>query len=70
MFIELTTDEGKFIGNLNLLQRVFVNKDTGKTCVVGWNNNGYFEVEESYAELIDKIDNRTFKCVRLRNQKT
>ena len=55
IFIELTTLDGKeFIGNVNLLQRVFVTSE-GKTAVVGWNNNGFFEVKESYAEVIEKI---------------
>ena len=55
MFIELSTREGKFIGNLNELKRVFVNSK-GETCVVGWNNNGYFEVLETYEEVISKIN--------------
>ncbi len=63
MFIELTTKEGKFIGNINLLKRVFVN-EKGETCVVGWNNNGYFEVLEDYEEVIEKINTRTFKTLR------
>ena len=54
-FIELTTEDGKkFIGNVHLLQRVFVTTD-GKTGVVGWNNNGFFEVKESYEEVINKL---------------
>ena len=54
-FIELTTEDGKkFIGNVHLLQRVFTT-DKGKTAVVGWNNNGYFEIKESYEEVISKI---------------
>ena len=54
-FIELTTENGKkFIGNVHLLQRVFVTTD-GKTAVVGWNNNGYFEIKESYEEVISKL---------------
>jgi len=54
-FIELTTeDDKKFIGNINQLKRVFVT-DKGKTAVVGWNNNGYFEVKESYEEVINKL---------------
>jgi len=64
MFIELTTKEGKFIGNINLLKRVFVSAISGKTCVVGWNNNSYFEVEESYEEVIQKINERTYKVLR------
>lgn len=64
MFIELTSNGKKFIGNVNLLQRVFLN-DTGKTCVVGWNNNGYFEVDETYEEVIEKLDNRMFKTLRI-----
>lgn len=57
-FIELTTEDNlKFIGNINLLKRVFVTKD-GKTAVVGWNNNGYFEVKETYEEVISKIQER------------
>jgi uncharacterized protein YlzI (FlbEa/FlbD family) len=54
-FIELTYEDGKkFIGNVHLLQRVFVT-DKGKTGVVGWNNNGYFEIKESYEEVINKL---------------
>jgi uncharacterized protein YlzI (FlbEa/FlbD family) len=55
-FIELTDLQGeKFIGNINLLKRVFIDANN-RTCVVGWNNNGYFEVQESYEEVIGKID--------------
>jgi hypothetical protein len=36
------------------LQRVFITKE-GKTAVVGWNNNGFFEVKESYEEVINKL---------------
>jgi hypothetical protein len=57
MFIELKTREGKFIGNINLLKRVFIDTK-GQTCVVGWNNNGYFEILESYEEIIEKINNK------------
>jgi len=55
-FIELTTehDGKKFIGNVHLLQRVFITKE-GKVGVVGWNNNGYFEIKESYEEVINKL---------------
>lgn len=62
IFIELSTKEGKFIGNVNELKRVFTNKD-GKTCVVGWNNNGYFEIEETYEEVIEKINARLAKVM-------
>jgi uncharacterized protein YlzI (FlbEa/FlbD family) len=65
-FIELTLLNGKpFIGNINLLQRVFVN-EKDQTCVVGWNNNGYFEVQESYEEVIEKIDSRLAGVNRLK----
>jgi hypothetical protein len=64
LFIELSTKEGKFIGNLNELKRVFINSE-GKTCVVGWNNNGYFEVEQSYEDIIQKINERTARVNRL-----
>lgn len=64
IFIELSTEEGKFIGNVNELKRVFTNKE-GKTCVVGWNNNGYFEIEETYEEVIEKINARLAKVNRL-----
>ena len=65
MFIELSTKrEGKFIGNVNELKRVFTNKD-GKTCVVGWNNNGFFEIEETYEEVIEKINTRLAEVNRL-----
>lgn len=65
MFIELTTKEGnyKFIGNVNLLQRV-AKLPQGGSYVIGWNNNGGFEVQESYEEIIKKIDSRTFKVLR------
>jgi hypothetical protein len=73
MFIELTDLKGcKFIGNVNLLKRVFTNID-GQTCVVGWNNNGYFEVRESYEDVINKINsipNQEFlgvKVIRINN---
>ena len=60
-FIELTIPNGtKFIGNINLLQRVFIN-DKGNACVVGWNNNGHFEVKESYEEIKRKINEITTK---------
>mgnify|MGYP003338283560 CR=1 FL=1 len=65
-FIELTNDDGtKFIGNINLLQRVFVTRE-GKTGVVGWNNNGYFLVKESYEEVIEKINARLAGVNRLK----
>lgn len=64
IFIELSTKEGKFIGNVNELKRVFINKD-GKTCVVGWNNNGSFEIEETYEEVIEKLNAILAKVNRL-----
>lgn len=65
MFIELSTKQnGKFIGNLNQLQRVFTNKE-GVVCVVGWNNNGCFEIEETYEEVIEKINKINIKVNRL-----
>ena len=64
IFIELSTKEGKFIGNVNELKRVFINKD-GKTCVVGWNNNGSFEIEETYEEVIEKLNAIWAKVNRL-----
>jgi len=64
MFIELTSNGETFIGNINLLKRVFVNAE-GQTCVVGWNNNGYFEIDESYSEVIEKINStNTFKVLK------
>ena len=66
IFIELTTLDGKkFSGNVNLLQRVFVTSE-GKTAVVGWNNNGFFEVKESYAEVIEKIYTVNTATLRLK----
>ena len=66
IFIELTTLDGKeFIGNVNLLQRVFVTSE-GKTAVVGWNNNGFFEVKESYEEVIEKIYTVNTSTLRLK----
>lgn len=65
-FIELTEDGTgkKFIGNINLLQRVFITRE-GKTGVVGWNNNGYFEVKETYEEVIEKVNARLAGVNRL-----
>jgi hypothetical protein len=68
MFIELSTKEGEFIGNVNLLQRVFINENE-KTCVVGWNNNGYIEIEESYEEVIQKINKRMHNVLLLKYTK-
>jgi hypothetical protein len=66
-FIELTMLDGqKFIGNINLLQMVFVDSK-GNTCVVGWNNNGYFEVKESYEQVLIKVDARLAGVNRLNN---
>lgn len=65
-FIELTDLNGKrFIGNINELKRVFVN-EKDQTCVVGWNNNGYFEVQESYEEVIEKVNARLAGVNRLK----
>jgi hypothetical protein len=65
-FIELThLDDTKFIGNINLLKRVFVT-EKGKTAVVGWNNNGYFEIKETYEEVIEKINARLAGVNRLK----
>ena len=64
-FIELTGEDGKkFIGNVHLLQTVFITKE-GKTGVVGWNNNGFFEVKESYEEVINKLKSVNVVLVRL-----
>ena len=68
MFIELSTKEGEFIGNVNLLQRVFINENE-KNCVVGWNNNGYIEIEESYEEVIQKINKRMHNVLLLKYTK-
>ena len=65
-FIELTTLDGsKFIGNIHLLQRVFVTSE-GNTAVVGWNNNGFFEVKESYEKVVEKINARLAGVNRLK----
>lgn len=65
-FIELTTLDGmKFIGNVNLLQRVFVTSK-GNTAVVGWNNNGFFEVTESYEKVVEKVNARLAGVNRLK----
>lgn len=64
IFIELSTRDGKFIGNVNELKRVFTNSE-GKTCVVGWNNNGFFEVKETYEEVIEKLNTVLAKVNRL-----
>jgi hypothetical protein len=52
IFIELTMDNGqKFEGNLALLQRYGKHKDKDLCYVIGWNNNGGFDVKESYGEI-------------------
>ena len=58
MFIKLTSYATglKITGNVNLLQRVFVTAE-GRSAIVGWQNNGYFEVVESYDEITTKIEN-------------
>jgi uncharacterized protein YlzI (FlbEa/FlbD family) len=67
-FIELTSFNGKkFIGNVNLLQAVYC-QDKG-AYVVGWNNNGGFEVKESYEEIIEKINANLAKVNRLPKSK-
>jgi hypothetical protein len=68
-FIELTSSSNgdKFIGNVSLLQRVV---STAKGAyVVGWNNNGGFEVKESYEEIIEKINARLATVNRLPKSK-
>lgn len=67
-FIELTTLEGKkFIGNVNLLQRVIATEKG--SYVVGWNNNGGFDVKESYEDIIEKINANLAKVNRLPKSK-
>ena len=69
-FIELTTLGGKkFIGNINLLQRVYQTNE-GITAIVGWNNVVHIQVQESYAEVIEKIytvDTNTLR-IKYKNQ--
>ena len=66
-FIELTQKDGsKFIGNINLLQRVI--QTEASTYVVGWNNNGGFEVKETYEEVIAKINARLAGVNRLQSK--
>ena len=60
-FIELTMpNDQKVIGNINLLQAVF-KRESGNSYVVGWSNNGGFEVKESYEEIKRKINEITTK---------
>lgn len=58
MFIKLTRNGKELIGNVNLLQSVFVTSN-GKVGVVGWCNNGFFEVDETYEEVLSKIEKVT-----------
>ena len=65
-FIELTMSDGtKFIGNINLLERVGVDHNH-KTYVVGWTNNGSFNVQESYEEVLEKVNARLAGVNRLK----
>lgn len=58
-FIELTLTTGKkVIGNINLLRTVRETENKKRAYVVGWNDIGGFEVEESYEEVITKINAR------------
>jgi len=67
-FIELTMLNGtKFIGNINLLQAVGIS-DNGKTYVVGWTNNGSFNVQESYEEVLEKVNARLAGVNRLKRK--
>ena len=53
-FIELHYEDGKLLfGNIDLLQCIFVTKEGG-CAVVGWNNNGFIRVRESY-ETVKKM---------------
>ena len=57
-FIELTDTNGrKLIGNINLLQCVR-ETEKGNAYVVGWNNNGGFEVKEGFEDVISKVNAR------------
>ena len=58
MFIKLTRNGKEFIGNVNLLQSVFVTAN-GKVGVIGWGNNGFGEVDETYEEVLSKIEKVT-----------
>ena len=65
-FIELTMSDGtKFIGNINLLERVGIDYNN-KTYVVGWTNNGSFNVQESYEEVLEKVNARLAGVNRLK----
>ena len=67
-FIELTMSDGtKFIGNINLLERVGVDHNSA-TYVVGWTNNGSFNVQESYEEVLEKVNARFAGVNRLNNK--
>lgn len=57
IFIELTNINGnKFKGNLLLLERYGMGEKSGYCFVVGWNNNGSFDVRESYEEITKIIE--------------
>lgn len=70
-FIELTELDGtKFIANINLILRVFVNSK-GLTTIIDLNTTlnttGYpIYVEESYAEVIEKIYTVDTNTLRLK----
>lgn len=66
-FIELTGLDGKkFIGNINLIQRVYVNSK-GVTVVIGWSTSGYPHfIEESYEKVVEKINARLAGVNRLK----
>lgn len=67
-FVELSTINGKIVGNINLIQRVFVNQH-GKTCIVGWSNNEYIEINESYEYVIQTINDNLARVNRLPKEK-
>jgi len=65
-FIELTHTNGKiFIGNINLLQRVFALND-GRAVLVGLGGVNNIEVQETYEEVIQKVNARLAGVTRLK----
>ena len=58
-FIELTQNGKKFMGNINLLQRVIDNGKGRRATIVGWTNNGSFDVDEDYQTVINLIKSNT-----------
>ena len=58
IFIELTLMNGnKFLANIAKIEKVVENKETNRVSITGLNNNGGFEIKETYTQVKNLIAN-------------